>query len=581
MPKHTDLSSLAIIIIPSQLSAAVFTLLMLLTTTSNAQPLIPSKAYPKTVFANPMKIPISLAGNFGECRPNHFHSGLDVRTNKVENLPVHAIAAGYVSRVKIEAGGFGNAIYITHAGGYTSLYAHLNDFYPELESYIRSKQYEQKSWKIDINFLPHQFPVNQGKYIAKSGNTGSSQAPHLHMEIRDSKTEKPLNGLLFYNLPDTKAPLLKKLAIYDANKSIYDQSPKQILCTGAGNSYKPGTDTIIVSSNAIALGIVADDPMEGALGVLGVYEADLYVNDQPYFAWQLDNIGYDETRYMNAMADYKTKKNGGTWIQLCYKLPGDKLGIYKNFATANDGRIYFTDTRAKKVKIKIYDVKGNYSTMQCWIKSTLTDRQKRGYEFEAGRKKQFNNGTIAIDFAGSELYDGINVIASTTDHLLPYSYKYNVHRGDVPVHSYFDLMLKPKLPIPETLSAKVALVKLPYGKETGKKGKAAKLTNGWVACSVRDFGVYEICIDQAGPSITGGPASALAGMRINITCKDDMTTVQNFVGTIDGQWVRFQQKGNSFLYELDRHCPVGAHNLTVHATDENGNTSSKTWNFTR
>jgi hypothetical protein len=134
-----------------------------------AQTLIQSKSYPKNTFTNPMKIPISLAGNFGECRPNHFHSGLDVRTNKVENLPVHSIGDGYVSRVKIEAGGFGNALYITHKGGYTSLYAHLNELYPELESYIRSKQYEQKSWKIDINFLPHQFPVRQGKYIARSG----------------------------------------------------------------------------------------------------------------------------------------------------------------------------------------------------------------------------------------------------------------------------------------------------------------------------------------------------------------------------------------------------------------------------
>jgi hypothetical protein len=392
---------------------------------------------------------------------------------------------------------------------------------------------------------------------------------------------KPLNGLLFYDLPDSKAPILKKLAVYDANKSIYDQSPKQLACTGNGKLYKPGTDTIVVSTNAIGLGIVADDPMEGALGVLGVYEADVFIDDQPYFGWQLDNIGYEETRYMNAMADYKTKKNGGPWIQLCYKLAGDKLGIYKNFGAANDGRIYFTDNKARKVKIVIYDAKGNYCTMQCWIKSTLSDRQKRSYEFDANKKKSFNNSNIAFDFSGTELYDGITILASTSEHTLPYSYKYKVHSGDVPVHTFFDLKLKPKVSIPENLSSKVAMVRLPAGKDTDKKGKAAKMVNGWAVCSVRDFGTYELSIDQNGPAISGGPASALTVNKILIGCKDDITSVQNFVGTIDGQWVRFQQKGNSFIYELDRFCAAGAHTLIVQATDENGNTSSKTWKFTK
>ena len=168
------------------------------------------------------------------------------------------------------------------------------------------------------------------RFIAFSGNTGSSQAPHLHMEIRDAKTDKPLNGLLFYNMPDSKAPLLKKLAVYDANRSIYDQVPKQFVCTKKGTSYVTATDTIIINSTNTAFGIVADDPMEGALGVLGVYEVNMYVDGNAYFGWQLDNIGYEETRYMNAQADFRVKKNGGPWIQLCYQQVGDQLNIYKH-----------------------------------------------------------------------------------------------------------------------------------------------------------------------------------------------------------------------------------------------------------
>jgi hypothetical protein len=274
--------------------------LLFVSTYSFSQTFFTPKRYPKGSFSSPVKIPLSLAGNFGECRPNHFHSGLDVRTNKVENIPIYAIGDGYVSRVKIEAGGFGNAIYVTHANGYTSLYAHLNLFYSSLENHIRYNQYLQKSWKIDMSFLPHEFPISKGQFLANSGNTGSSQAPHLHMEIRDAKTDKPLNGLLFYNMQDTKAPLLKKLAIYDAFVSIYNQSPKQITCVKKGNYYTIPNDTIQVNMSKAAFGIVADDPMENALGVLGVYELNMYVDGAAYFGWQLDNIGYEETSMLSA-----------------------------------------------------------------------------------------------------------------------------------------------------------------------------------------------------------------------------------------------------------------------------------------
>ena len=136
---------------------------------------IPS--YPKGYFRNPLTVPITLAGNFGECRPGHFHSGIDIRTNGVENLPVFAAADGYISRIKTEKGGFGHAIYITHPNGYTTLYAHLNKFYAPLQKHLRKLQYEKEKWDLDINFTPDKFPVKKGQQIAFSGNTGASAAP--------------------------------------------------------------------------------------------------------------------------------------------------------------------------------------------------------------------------------------------------------------------------------------------------------------------------------------------------------------------------------------------------------------------
>src|ERR1043165_64897 len=151
-----------------------------------------AQKYPQNYFRNPLNIPILLAGNFGECRAGHFHSGLDIKTNGKENLPVHAAADGYISRIKMDKGGFGHALYITHPNGYTTLYAHLNNFVPKIQQYLRRQQYAKEKWDIDIQLTPEQFPVAKGQQIAYSGNTGSSTAPHLHFEIRDSKTEHPL-----------------------------------------------------------------------------------------------------------------------------------------------------------------------------------------------------------------------------------------------------------------------------------------------------------------------------------------------------------------------------------------------------
>jgi Membrane proteins related to metalloendopeptidases len=292
-----------------------------------AQPSFPNKNYP-TFTQHPVDLPISLVGNFGECRPNHIHSGIDIRTNGQENHAVRAVEKGYVSRVKIEPGGFGNAIYITHPNGYTTVYAHLNTFFKELQDYVVEKQYATKSWKQDLVFYPHQFLIPKGKIIARSGNTGSSQGPHLHFEVRDTKTEAPLNPLLFFTQwVDNKAPQFKKLAIYDAYKSIYHQSPKLLVVTSEKGKFAV-KNVIEVGTDKIYVGVQVDDYMDAATGTLGAYQMELWTNQRFLFAWQMDNISYDITRYMNAHADYKTKKNGGSWIQLCHQLPGDKLPIY-------------------------------------------------------------------------------------------------------------------------------------------------------------------------------------------------------------------------------------------------------------
>src|SRR4051812_23950804 len=192
-----------------------------------------SSSFPKGYFRNPLDIPIQLAANFGELRPNHFHMGLDIRTQQRENLRVYAAAEGYVSRVKIERFGFGHAIYITHPNGYTTLYAHLNDLYEPLNNYLREKQYAEQRWEQDFELRPDQFPVVKGQFVAYSGNTGGSAGPHLHFEIRDTKTEKNLNPWLFdFGLTDHIKPSIFRLYYYDRRYSTYQSGPVSVPVKG-------------------------------------------------------------------------------------------------------------------------------------------------------------------------------------------------------------------------------------------------------------------------------------------------------------------------------------------------------------
>src|SRR2546423_1277240 len=234
----------------------VVAILFLLNSFLASPQILKTEPYPRGYFRSPLNIPISLSGNFGELRPGHYHMGLDLRTNKVQNLPVFAAAEGYIARVKIEPWGFGRAIYINHPNGYTSLYAHLNKFFPLLEQYVKQKQYESEGWRTFLEIPATLFPVKKGSLIAYSGNSGGSLAPHLHFEIRRTSPEVNLNPLLFgFPIIDKTSPAITRVAIYDRTKSLYEQNPKTITVHRSGNNFNISPNLIEVGSPAISLAI--------------------------------------------------------------------------------------------------------------------------------------------------------------------------------------------------------------------------------------------------------------------------------------------------------------------------------------
>ncbi len=548
--------------------------------------------YPRDYFRNPLDIPIFLAGNFGECRPGHFHSGVDIKTQGKENQPVHAAADGYISRIKMDKAGFGHALYITHPNGYTTLYAHLNDFAPAIQKYLRKEQYEKRHWDVDVQLSPNQFPVKKGQQIAWSGNTGASTAPHLHFEIRNTATEHPLNPELF-GLPivDKTPPVVKELVIYTHLESFIALEKNDTAYQLARNTKNIGgivNDTVTTDSRSVGVGLNVDDYMDGSDNTIAFYTAKLYFDDSLQAQITLDNIGYDETRYVNAYADYAVKQKDNKWIQRFFKLPGNHLdSIYSNLNNDN-GSLVWHDEKLHKVHIVITDDKGNQSKLTFYVRGHdnpyINDLPYIGTKkkFFVNKPNFYTSDNISLSLDSRALYCDVDVYFQTTPKPGAFSDKYCVGDPIFPVHTYFDLKIKATKTIPTRLQNKIAMKYTDNKDEDGRA--AAPADDGWYKARVRSFGTYWLDIDTTAPVITSlqkNNSNLGRAKQITFEVKDSLTSVKTFSGYLDGRWVCFEQHNDLFFYRFDEHCPKGKHKLVFTAEDENGNKGEYVLNFTR
>ncbi|MBL7720068.1 MAG: M23 family metallopeptidase [Flavipsychrobacter sp.] len=543
--------------------------------------------YPQDYFRSPVNIPILLAGNFGECRGGHFHSGLDIKTNGKENLPIYAVADGYISRIKMDKGGFGHALYITHPNGYTTLYAHLNKFVPKVQRYLREQQYAREKWDIDLYPDAGMFPVKKGEQIAFSGNTGSSTAPHLHFEIRDTKTEHPLNPQLFgFKVTDTKAPIPLEIAIYDLRRSLYEQSPRVLPLKKTGTTYIPTeAGTVKAGTNVIGIGIHVNDYMDGSDNTLNFYQARLYVNDQLITGIALDDIGYDVTRYMHAYADYKTKEQKNKWIQCLFRLEGNQLEHLYKFPAGGDGSVRINEGDEAEVRIELTDNNGN-TALVTFILSTgnvsALGPQRCDAAFEVNRANNFEDLNVSFRLPETALYDDVCFTFSKSSDAKAYSSVYQVHQSFVPVHNYFELGIKPERTIPFQLREKMALR---YNDGKSVSAKAAAFTDkGWYSAEVRNFGAYSLIADTVAPVITPKVKSGSnlgKATLVSFTIRDAVTSVKSYRAELNGKWVVLEQHGSNFFYEVDSRCVKGKNSMVITATDENNNTRTLQYTFNR
>jgi len=288
-------------------------------------------------FGPPLEIPLVLSGTFGELRTRHFHAGIDIKTRGSEGFKVLAAADGVVSRVKVSAYGYGNALYIKHANGYTSVYAHLQKFDKEIEDLVFNKQMANKSF--DVDFSPEQnIQFNKGEQIGLSGNSGGSGGPHLHFEIRETNSEHPVNPLKAkFPVKDSRSPLVNgPLLIYKVeNPNFYQNDIQKLAISPKGpNAYGTASKVTKINANLIGIGIRCFDVLDGAKNYNGVYSLSVKDNEKEVFGFTMDELDFSEGGYIHTFVDYEMQRfKGRTYIK-CFKEKNNRWGFYNNL---NDG----------------------------------------------------------------------------------------------------------------------------------------------------------------------------------------------------------------------------------------------------
>jgi hypothetical protein len=551
---------------------------------SRAQQIFSSNTYPLVDFRPPLDIvPPALAGSFGELRGNHFHSGLDFRTNQREGYPVYAIADGYVSRIRIQNSGFGQALYLTHPNGYTSVYGHLSRFAPRVAEAVKAISYQKKTFELDEYPAADQFPVHKGDIIAYSGNRGSSGGPHLHFEIRDSKTENTINPQLFgIQIPDDIPPVIYSLYLYKLNKKPFNEyTPKQYFqVTGAGGKYHLSAGTLPVSGE-VGFGITATDRHNGNSGINGVYSIELEADGKTVFSSALERFAFEDSKGVNSHIDYPAFMTSRRSIQKSFVDPGNPVKIYYNLQ--NSGRIEFADQEVHELKYIVTDSKGNKSILPFSVRSdgkaVTTPDEPDGIPFFYNKDNEFSTESVKVVLHKGTLYNDFNLVYKVKPKpVRGYSAIYQIHTNLTPLHAGFDLWIKADA-VPDHLKEKAVIV------STGGGSQGGTFENGYIKATPRNFGSFYIAADTLAPTVVpvnisdGRNMAAVPKMTFKI--RDNLSGIKSFNGYIDGSWVlmEFDTKTATLWHSFDSRTGPGKHQLRLEVEDMKGNIKTYSINF--
>ena len=543
-------------------------------------------------FSAPLPIPLYLAGNFAELRGGHFHGGIDIKTQQVEGIPVLAAADGYISRVKISLGGYGNALYITHPNGYTTAYGHLQQFNTEITKFVQQAQYQDQKFTIERFLLPNQIAVKKGDTIALSGNSGGSGGPHLHFEIRKTKGSIAQNPLKFgFDIKDNIPPTLKNIGFYPMNdtSSINGQNEPLILpLRKKGNTFYIYPSTPLKARGVIGVGIEAIDKLNGSHNICGVYTISLFADSNTIYTHQMDEIRFENTRFIQTHVDFYEAKKNKRKIQKSYLTSYNNLRIYRD--VKNKGLIYFSKF-GHDIDYHISDVHGNSSTLHTAISYDsipfLIENKLDSFTlFKFNTPNMHNQSDLKVTIPKYSLYEDLKFVTSSTD---------TITSGVAKVHFIQNLYT----PLQKKMTISIKTDSVPLNK--GVKFYAVSLTNdfdvispeggsyskGWLTFKTRSMGPYTVLEDTIPPTIRPVNFSTTSKTinqldKLVFKVDDKHSGVKSFNAFIDGKWhlLEYDYKTNRAWINLDHRLPEkGTHLLEIKVGDAVNNFKTFSFNF--
>ena len=550
-----------------------FILLLLFSTLSHAQ-----SVYPLDYFRSPLDITLVAAGTFGELRSNHFHSGIDLKTQQRQGLNVYGSADGYVSRIKVSHFGYGKALYITHPNGYTTVYGHLQSFSKEIEAYVKKRQYEEESFEIQLFPNPDELVIKKGQIVAYSGNTGGSGGPHLHYEIRDNQ-ERPLNPLLFgLDIKDSTKPIISEVYAYAIGENAHVNKSKRKqklrLIDNKNGSYSVEN---IEAYGKIGFAIASIDRQDLAANKNGVYNIQTRYNGDLCFEIDFKRFSFSETRHLNRFIDYSHYKSKKQRLQKLFIEENNPLSLYNR--EANDGYIEVEDSTASVFKVRVTDFEGNDAWLQINIKGVKTkdvepkeDTTTPHYIY-ASEETILNEGRVDVTIPQNTFYDDFFMDFKVSNDTL------TLHNNTIPAIKYFNISYD--LSDYKTEDASKLYIARLVGWNDYPLYSSTKRKGNILSTSTRELGKYALAIDSLPPTIRplnfskGKWLSKYKFLKLKIEDKD--SGISNYRATLNGKWIlmEYDYKTKTLTYNFnDAVSTETKNNLKVIVTDNVGNNST-------
>ncbi len=514
-------------------------------------------------FGYPIDREPVITGNYGEIRPNHFHAGLDFSTDVFLNLPIKSVADGYVSRIKISSVGYGKVLYITHDNGYVSVYAHQKKYAEKIDAYIKLEQLKQQKNEIELFPKPNDLPVKKAEIIGYTGNSGSSTGPHLHFEIREEKSEIPINPLLVYDVKDNVMPTVTSIGIYNTsdtnNIRLETLEPVKI----SNEKMTLSKTTIVLDGNAFAIGFSGYDVASGNSNKNNIYEAKVKLDNKVIYHHQLNHISFDNGRYVNVFSE----KVNGQKLQKCFTPTCYDIAIYKNLI--NGGKMLLPDTLKHTVELIVNDEKGNTKSVLFLVKAKrLINYINTNTIFNAFCNKEFKlkEGDFEIVIPCGSIVNDM-LIHKRTYIKAPIGGGIELGNKDVNVIRAFKMGLKINNPIKQKESKLVMTVN---GDAIG-----GQFQDSWLRAESKSFGTFSYTYDTIAPTITFSKSKKKKTPITNFiqfTISDKLSGIADYNVYVNDVWqiAEYDAKTQTVTCYLTE-APKANNSIRIEVTDKVGN----------